>query len=136
MGLQDAITGVQALVGAVSGIKSAPSYPIEKLGPFPMAVAFAGEGVWEFGAGGDKKGLHSIVVIVPVARKDMKYDAEKVMPFCESVPNAIMADPTLGGNASTFGFISYAFGDMEWAGELLVGFRFVVEQVKITSVIS
>lgn len=136
MTLQSAIAGAQTIVGAISGIRSAPAYPPEELSVFPFAVAYSGGGTWEFGPAGDKKGLHNIIVELHVQRKDLARDVTAAMAYSDSIPNALMLDTTLGGNASTFGRITYVFGPLGYGGIDTIGFRFTIEAVKIISALS
>jgi hypothetical protein len=115
----------------VSGIRAAPEYPTEDINIFPFAMAYSGGGTWEFGAGGGMKGLHTIVLEVHVARKDLPRDTKVLMVFSDSVPRALLSDPTLGGHISTFGMIRYTFGQLGWAGTQTLGFRFYIENVKM-----
>lgn len=136
MGLAEAIDGVIDIIAGVSGIKSAPSSPPETLNIFPIAIVVPSAGTWEFGPVGEKKGLHNIVVMVHVARKDLPKDVASSRGFGDTIADALMSDPTLGGTVSTFERISYEFGDMEWGGVLTLGWRFVIQNVKIRSAIT
>ena len=129
--IQDAIEGIQDLVGAVSGIREAPDYAPEGIRIFPFAVAYASAGSFEFGVAGEMKGLHDIAVEIHVARKNMRTALKTAMGFSDAVPAAIMADPTLGGDVDTFGSISYTFGAMNYGEMQTIGFRFIVTDVKI-----
>lgn len=135
--LQDAIAYVQTLAAQVSGIRGAPAYPPEDISIFPFAVAYAGGGNWEFGAGaGWKRGLHSITLEIHVARQDLGRDATEAMLFSDAIPNILMKNPTLGGNISTFSNIRYTFGPLGWQSAKTFGFRFFIEGVKMESAIT
>ena len=131
MALQDAIDWVQDTIGGLEGIRKAPHEPTESIKVFPFSRAYAGEGVIEVGAIGTDRALHSIVVEIHVARTDLPRDVAKAMPYVDSVPAALLADPTLGGTVSTFGRIRYRFGPMGVGGEDTIGFRFWLEDVKV-----
>jgi hypothetical protein len=128
--LQDAIAYVQTLVGGVSGIRAAPEYPTEDINIFPFAMAYSGGGTWEISAG-RAKGLHTIVIEIHVARQDLPRDTHALMAFSDSIPQALLSDPTLGGNIATFGTIRYTFGQLGWAGIQTLGFRFYIDNVKM-----
>lgn len=134
--LQDAINYIQTLMIKLQGIRAAPKYPPEDVSVFPFAVCYPGSGLFEFGPGGTKKGLHNITLEIHVARKDLEMDTRAAMRFSDTVPNILLANPTLGGNVSTFGQIRYAFGPLGWAGAPTLGFRFILENVKMEVVIS
>lgn len=129
--LQDAVGGLMTLVDAVSGIREAPDYAPESIKTFPFAVGYAKSGTFEFGVAGEMKGLHDIVVEVHVARKNLRSALKTAMGFSDSVPAAVMADPTLGGNVDTFEEITYEFGALDYGGAQTIGFRFTVKNVKI-----
>ncbi len=58
------------------------------------------------------------------------------MVYAESIPNAIMADPTLGGTVDTVvDPITYTFGAMEWAGLETIGYSYEIV-VKIQETIT
>jgi hypothetical protein len=76
-------------------------------------------------------GLHDVLVQLHVARKDLVLDVAAAMPYGDSVPEAIFADPTLGGKAQTFQRIDYEFGEMSYGGSPTVGWRWTVVGVKI-----
>ena len=134
--LQHAIAYVQDLMEQIEGIRAHPDYPPEQLNVFPFAVAYSGGGLWEFGPGGTRKGLHTIVLEIHVARKDLPRDTQAAMAFSDTVPNVLLANPTLGGNVSTFGQIRYTFGPLGWGGEVTYGFRFFIENVKMETAIT
>ena len=136
MGLQAAIDDVQNTVAGLTGIRAAPHEPPESLNVYPFCVAYAGSGSWEYGPMGDKKGIQNIVLELHVARKDLARDIAAAMAYCESIPNAIMADPTLGGTVNTIsGPIVYTFGALSWAGTDTLGFRWTIP-VKLQSAIT
>jgi hypothetical protein len=133
--LQDAISEIAALLRAVSGIRAAPEYPSDQINAFPTVIIRAWSGSYEAepfgGAGGAKKGLHDVAVEVHVARKGAPYDVKLAMRYSDTVPAALLADPTLGGKADTFARIRYTFGDLEkYTGTPTVGWLFIVEGIK------
>jgi len=135
MALQDAIAKVQELAGAVSGIRAAPEYLPESINIFPFLVCYAGSGSFEIAPAGVMKGLHNIILELHVARQDLPRDTKNVMQYSDSIPQAIMADPTLGGTVSTIGSISYTFGGMQYGTQQTLGFRFTIQSVKLQTVI-
>ena len=135
MALQDAIEKVQNLAGAVSGIRAAPDYLPESLNIFPFLVCYAGTGSFEYSPAGVMKGLHNIILELHVARHDLPRDTKSAMQYSDSIPKAIMADPTLGGTVSTIGRITYTFGGMQYGDQMTLGFRFTLEGVKLQTTI-
>ena len=135
--LQLCVEAVVDKVSVVPGIKQAPDYPPEKLVAYPFIAVFSWGGNWEWGAMGSlRRGLHNIAVEVHINRKILPLDVEKAMIYSDSIPNAIFSDPTLGGTCSTFEGITYEFGDMGWANVDTLGFRFIINNIKIESEIT
>ena len=115
----------------MAGIRAAPDYAPDKLTVFPFALAYAKMGVFEVAPIGYGKGLHTVVVEVHVARKDLPRDIQAAMAFSDAIPLALLADTTLGGVVSTFGRVRYEFGPMAWGGMETLGFRFFIEEIKL-----
>jgi len=124
--LQEAITEIQALVGALTGIRKAPTAAPESASAFPFAVCYPESGHWER-VSDWKKGLHTVVVEVHVARIDLARDIASALSYSESLVNALLNAPTLGGKVDTIvGSISYKFGEMKYAGQPTLGWQFRV----------
>ena len=65
--LQAAITQIQALTEAVSGVRAAPDEPPDQISHFPFVACFPESGYYTPGApAGMMQGLHNIVVEVHV----------------------------------------------------------------------
>ena len=87
------------LVGAISGIRGAPDYPEEITNVYPFAIAYVGAGEWHCQAG-QKEFRGDLVLELHVSRKDLPRDAEKLMGYVESIPNAIENAPTLNNTCA------------------------------------
>lgn len=136
--LQAAIDQIQSAVGGISGIRKAPDEPPDKLSQFPIAVAYASEGVYGMGPAGSMTGVHTIVVELHVARKGMPRTVQQSMVYGKSIPNAIY-DALMEGNLSaisTLGTIRYEYGTLGWGDLATFGFRFFVEGVKTQDEVS
>ena len=136
--LQDAIDQIQDAVGAVSGIRMAPDEPAENWRVFPVAVCYAGSGLWKISPVGVMKGIHDIVLNVFVARKELPRDVKAVMGYAKSVPNAILSDfqdGTITG-LEVIGDIEYTFGAIEWGGQPLIGFQYILRDCKTMDTIT
>ena len=133
MSLAGAIVYLQTTVGAVDGIRAAPAYPPDSMSVYPFAVCYPGSGVWERMSDW-KKGLHTVNLEVHWARKDQYRDVEKAAAFAESIPNDILADPTLGGNCNTVTACSYSFGAMQYGGVDTIGYRYSITFKDETSI--
>ena len=133
MGLQTAISALQDIVGAVSGIKKAPDYAPDSINAFPFSVAYADSGTFENVSADFGKALHTLIVEIHVARVDLPASIKNVMEYGDSVPAAILAKPTLNNTVSTFRDITYTFGPLDWGTTKTIGFRFQINGVKILS---
>ena len=130
MALTDVLGGLQTLVAAVSGIKAAPTYMRDQLAPMPFCVAYPKSGTYEMGALGAYQVLHSIVLELHIPFVSLEASEKAALQYADTVPQAILADPTFGGTIDTFGGISYTFGMMRWGGFDTIGFRWTIEDVK------
>ena len=133
MSLQTIIGEIQSEVREVSGVRQAPDYPPEKLSVYPFAVCRAAEGNWRVGPPGVLHGIHSIILEVHVARKDMPRDIETVNALSKSIPQAILSayvDSTKMTSIEVLQRISYSFGRLDWMSIETVGYRFMLEGIK------
>ena len=133
MTIEAAVSAVQAIVRAVSGIKGAPDLPPESLSVFPIAICHPGEGEIEIKVAGEMQGLHNLVLEIHAPRKNLKTDVEALLPYGDSIPAALLDDTTLGGAVDTFGGIGYRFGALSYNGMDTIGWRFTLRNVKIRS---
>jgi hypothetical protein len=135
-GLLAAILAVQDIIGAIPGIRNAPDYPPDALNAFPFAVCYVSSGTWQFGPADDRKGLHTITLQVHWARKDLARDVAKAMVLAETIPDALLRNPTLAGTVDTIVQpIAYTFGPLAWGGVDTIGFDFKIP-VKIQTVLT
>jgi len=147
MSLSDAIAMVQNYMLTLTGVRGAPANPPDAINAFPFIVCYSQSGTFAINTPEDKIAIHTLVVEVHVARKDLPRDIAAVMAFCESVPNLLFKKfrDDNKWNATIDGFddqseLRYTFGGLGWGqaqGETAntIGFRFFVP-VKIRSAIS
>jgi len=131
MTLQSVINAIQDACLAVSGIKGAPDYAPEAINVFPFVTTYPGEGTLQFGTVDEMKALHDVIVEVHVARKDLPFDIQAVSGYVDSIPAALLSDPTLAGTCDTFQSIRYQFSVLGWGTQQTIGYRFRVLGVKI-----
>lgn len=132
--LQGAIDQIQAVVGAVSGIKAAPDEPPDQINFFPFAVCYARTGRYSIGPPDTMHGIHVLWLEIHVARgaDRLDNDVAKAMAFAKSVPDAIFGAYKAGTLTAleVIQGISYEFGPLDWGGAPTLGFRFIIEGVK------
>lgn len=138
--IKQAVHAVQDVIGALTGIRSAPEYAPDKAPPLPFSVAWGSDGTFTFGAGyGSKLGLHTIIVEVHFERIYLPKAIEFSTPFIDSVSTALMQTLISATKPSdfpqTFENITYTYGSMVWGqGTGAVntfGIRFYIHGVKI-----
>lgn len=134
--LQQVISGIQDIADAVTGVRVAPDYAPDSLSVFPASVAYPESGTLTSESDGWYIGLHNIVLELHISRTDLPKVLEKIIPLGEDVYEALLADPTLGNMASTYGQISYAFGPLRYGDLDTFGWRFILEDVKLMGTLS
>lgn len=103
MGLLAAIQRVQALLGALDGVKQAPDYIANKIEQFPMIVTYPGPGTWDVPYAGAARNLGQIIIDLHAGAQDkgIREAAEITLGYFESVPIALLADDDLNETVST-----------------------------------
>lgn len=132
--IDDAVAALQTIVGAISGIRSAPDEPPERAAAFPFIICHQSTGTFETETANDGtdtavKGLHTIVLQLHVARRDLPRAYAKAIPYPELIKNVIFkqANLTLSGTIDTIvSEISYTFGDLEYGGVDTLGYIFQI----------
>ena len=106
-----AVARIQTLVGAVSGIRSAPATLIEAPASWPVALSYVAnvQSVSQPSAT-VRKALVVIRTEIHTPRKDLPRDYAIMDDFALSVPMAIRADDSLGGNVDTIVDLTGALG--------------------------
>lgn len=140
MSIKTAIEGVIDLIGAVTGIRYAPDEPPDSVTVWPFITAFPGPGTHEYTAGSssqERLTLMTIVVQLHVARQDLARDYRELIPYADSIPNAIMSDLTFGGTVQTFGVIETdGLVPLAWGEQATLGYEFRITDVKIRTTVT
>lgn len=140
--LLDCIADIAGSCAAINGVKSAPTYAPDQIGSsnFPFVVTYPGTGTVDIntpnGNTPELIHLHSVIVELHVARSPLTQAISNSIGFAETIPNAIYADVTLGGNADTVGAIEYTFGGMKYGDLDTVGYRFTITGIKIRKIVT
>jgi hypothetical protein len=126
--LSAAITALQTLVAAVTGIKAAPASPPDApSGQWPLSIAFPSAGRFEGGGNVQLAGYHTIVVQIHYTRADLARAYATIAPYLETVVAAIAASPTLSSTVTAIaGPVLYSFGAMTFASVDTIGWQFDV----------
>ena len=132
-----AIAAIAAVVESVSGITSAPTYPHEQMNESPFAVTYVISSEMDIGPIGTRKSLSNIAIDVLVIRRDIALDMEILTPFLDSVPAALLAEVSTGGDIfsatiDTFESLSTEFiPQIDYGSVQMIGYRFTMNNVKI-----
>lgn len=120
MSLVSAISYLLTTVGAISGIKSAPSSPPESMNSFPFLICYPDSGEYSMEFAGEDKGLHKINLELYFNRSNLPSAVTLMTPFIKLIKDAIKSDMTFGGSvdtvvASNNSKISYSVLSVEYA---------------------
>lgn len=126
-----ALTAVATIVRSVTTLKQVPVDPPEAISVDTFAVVYAQSGSIDNGVVGLKKSLHSISVDCLTKRTDLARDLARVKPLIDLIPSALLANPTLAGTVQTFGSISYEVVQVEYGAVPMIGYKFLINDVKI-----
>lgn len=129
--IETALAAVVTIVAAITGIQQVPVNPPDTVSVATFAVVYARNGVINNGVIGTKKALHNFAVDVLTKRTDLARDLARVKPFIDSVPNALLVDPTFGGTILTFDNVSYDLIMPDYADVPMIGYQFTINGVKI-----
>lgn len=125
--LVDAITELQDTIGDLTGVAAAPASPVDApSGQWPISIAFPRAGTFEGGGAAQAVGYHTIVVQLHYSRQELKRAYATIAPYLETIAEAILDDPTIGGEVTTIMGLSYTFGGMTFAGIDTIGWQFDV----------
>ena len=137
--LETVIAQVQTYVGTLAGIRKAPAQPPDQMNAFPFAITYPSSGRWEMTPAGSKTGLHNIAIEIHIMRKDLPRDFDKALDYSDLLPNLLFLklkdDNKWNFTIDTFAAISYTFGPLGYGGFETLGFRFIVENVKVQSAV-
>ena len=137
MTVATAVAAIAAVVDGVSGVTLAPTYPRETMNESPFAVTYVITGEIDIGPIGTRKSLLSIAIDLLIPRRDIALDMETLLPFIDSIPNALLSEVSTGGDVfsgtiSTFEFLSIEFiPQADYGGAQYIGYRFLMNNVKL-----
>ncbi|MGW8177399.1 MAG: hypothetical protein ACWGQW_01165 [bacterium] len=132
-------TAIQALQdhAITAGAKDAPDDATESALAFPFSICYPASGRIVARPGASEKGLHTIILDLHVNRVDLPTDIQLALTWFEAFKALLIADPTLNGTVNVIEMneetpISYAFGQMNYAGTTTVGWRFNITVKQFT----
>lgn len=125
--LASVVAGIQGVLETVSGVRAAPDIPPEQWGPGVYALVYPATGTFEEMTEGRVQGDHTLHVLVCTPRVNLRTDWAAVIALGDSVPLALIDEGTLSGAILGTNQIRYSFGEFEWGGQTLLGWRFEVD---------
>jgi hypothetical protein len=129
--IESAVAAVVTAVDTVTGIVQVPVNPPDTVNVATFAVVYAQSGTINNGVIGAKKALHNISVDLLTKRTDLARDMARIKPFVDTIPAALLADPTFGGTLQTFESITYELITPDYGGVPVIGYKFTMNNVKI-----
>jgi hypothetical protein len=132
-----ALIQITTVLAAVSGVNQAPERPNETQNDYPFVVTYLVSGELGAGATGTRKSLYNIAIDLLTNRMDLNRDLQILNPFIDTIPAALIAEVSVGGDKfsstiSTFDTISMTFlPAVDYAGVQMIGYRFMLNNVKI-----
>jgi hypothetical protein len=128
--LQAAISWVQYQVLTVPGIGAAPDYPTDTAGATLWVYAYPAAGEMTSAAANWGKDFDTIQLQILTTRSDLNEAFRRLSGIPQAIARKIQADPSLGGNVSTYESITYTFNVPQWAGENVIGYTLNINRVK------
>jgi hypothetical protein len=124
-------------------LRAAPDNPQDAMLVFPCAITYPAAGQYNWDSYRVKRGLHTLVVEVHWAKRDLTKENEMMSPFIEHIPNLLMTkmidDNKWNGTIDNFGAegqsaITYQTGNLGiWGDVAHFGIRFMIHDIKIRS---
>lgn len=135
--IEGALSAIASVVSGVSGIKKAQNNPDETQNEFPFSVVYGITGNLTASPIGTRKDLFNVAVEVLTRKIFLPNDIALLIPFLDTVPAALIAEVSDGGDLfsgtiTTFDRVVWNFvPEYDYAGVPLIGYRFIMENVKI-----
>lgn len=137
MTLAGAITQLQVISLACSGMKAAPATLPDNMSAYPFTICYPGSGELNCEGYDATRAIHNLTLDFhagPITMRGLSMNTG--IPILEELHRRIALDPTLGGNVSTLVFpIVYQASEFDWGQQKSVGFRLTIP-VKIRGIAS
>lgn len=131
----DALKEIAQEIGEISGIRSAPHKPPEKVNQYPFATIYAADGEYEASPPDVMKGLHNPQVEVHVQRRELPRDYDRIMRLADEIPKKLLT--TLKDNGfselETWESIAYELAPSSWQGIDTLVIRYTINNLKVTT---
>lgn len=122
------LAAVQDVVGVVAGITLAPDIPPEQIPSGGVyGIVFPAAGTYTEISAGRQMGEHTIHLLLVTPRKNLRTDWARIITIGDTVQRALLAGGTLSATLLQSNEIRYTFGEIEWGGQQLFGWRFEID---------
>lgn len=128
--LDNFITALTTVLGAVTGVEAAYENPPEALNEFPAVVPYFVRGDFSYGQSAPAIGLHTVHADLHISRSQLPTDEAAARPFILRFLIAIAGNLKMSATCDHCLLKSYSYGRLGYAGKETFGGRFVLE-VKI-----
>jgi hypothetical protein len=126
--LKKAVTGIIDAMSTINGMHvPSDGMPPESINVFPFAVCFPFNGQTDIEAT-FAKDIHLLKLLVIESRSTLPHDVNATVELYESVRNALITDPTLGGGVTTIipgrPALTYQYGQIQYGSNEYLGYEF------------
>ena len=142
--IENAIAAIVAVIDAIPGIKQVPLNPPETINVKTFGLVYPEEGTVGIGQAGEvtlgsignRASFHNISIDILPVRTALAVNLAFMKPFIDTVPAAILRECSpsgsmFGGTITAFGCISYRWINPKYAGVVMTGYHFIINQAKI-----
>jgi|GEM_PF-1759206 len=118
---------IQDVVGAVTGIRSAPDTPPEQMSGGVTSIVYPAAGRFTEITAGQESGEHTLHLMLATPRSDLRTNWSRMIGLGDTVARALLAAGTLNGTVLNLN-LSYTFGglDQAWSEQPMFGWLFEI----------
>ncbi len=134
--LESAVSAIVAVLANVSGLRQVPVNPPETMNVETFAIVYPLSGTISIGPIGTRRALHTIAIDLLTKRTDLARNIATLKPLIDTISNALVSEVSAGGTLfnntiNTYGSLSYSWLTSDYAGVAVVGYQFLMSDVKI-----
>lgn len=126
MSITTVIANIQSKWLSISGIKDAPPFALEGEGVFPFTMTYERSGEMQLQSAGWSTVFPSVWSEIHVGRALLPKAIELASSYRDPFLEKLRDDPTLGGTCQTIVRVTWEFGNLQWATEQNLGYRFQI----------
>lgn len=127
MTIGGALLHLQGILLGLPGVNSAPDFPSESVGSYPFAVSYEYGGYVETHSAYFADVISTVFCEVHVSRTMLDSGISTAISIRNSFLQALISDPTLGGEVDGLIDIKFEFGLLSWGSVTSIGYRFKID---------